>query len=87
MAKRIFILTRIKPNGFEVDRSVILNNSILMQAMILQQSLNASGMRWRNLVFDFIDHTRFGLGGDQTYRVTLAKLLTGGNDFNWCERL
>jgi hypothetical protein len=82
-----FVLTRIKPNGFEIDRSVILNNSILMHTMILQEGMNASGMRWRSIVFDFLSQVRLGLGGDNIYRATLAKLLAAGPDFPWCERL
>jgi hypothetical protein len=81
------VLTRIKPDGFEIDRSVILNNSIMIHTMILQQGMNASGMRWRNIVFDFLSQVRLGLGGDKTYGATLAKLFAAGPDFQWCERL
>ena len=81
------VLTGINPDGYEVDRSVILNNSILIHTMILQQGMNASGMRWRNIVFDFVDQVRLGLGGDKTYGDTLARLLSAGPDFSWCERL
>ncbi len=80
------VLTGIRPDGFDLDRSTILNNSILMHAMILQQGLNASRMLWRHLVYDFIDHVRLGLGGDRSYLVTFAKLIAAGPEFSWCER-
>lgn len=82
-----FVLTGIKPTGFDIDRSVILSNSILMQTMILQEGMNASGMRWRKIVYDFLSHVRLGLGGDKLYGDTLARLLVAGPDFPWCERL
>lgn len=83
----LFILTGIKPNGFEIDRSIILNNSILMHTMILQEGMNASGMRWRRVVYDFLGQVRLGLGGDKTYVDTLPKLFAAGPEFSWCERM
>jgi hypothetical protein len=85
--EEFYVLTRMKPDGFEVDRRVILNNAILLHTLLLQDGLNASGMRWRNLVFDFIAHARLGLGGDREYGLTFAKLAKAGADFKWSERL
>lgn len=81
------VLTHVKPEGLEMDRRVILNNSVLIHTMILQEGLNVSGMRWRVLVFDFISNARLGLAGDKTYRETMVKLVAAGPGVRWCERL
>lgn len=50
--------------------------------MIVQTGMNAATIRWRNIVYDFLEELRAFLGGDQVaYKVTFLKLssaLQGG---------
>jgi hypothetical protein len=43
--------------------------------MIVQTGMNAATIRWRNVVYDFLEELRAFLGADQeAYKVTFLKL-------------
>jgi hypothetical protein len=80
-------LTGLKPPEEPPDNRVVLHNSILVQTVLLQEGLNASTFRWRNLIYDFVDAARRALTGElQTYRVVFAKIGNAGQKTAWSER-
>jgi hypothetical protein len=54
-----------------------LSNTLLVATMIVQTGMNATTLRWRRIVYDFLEELRAFLGADQeVYKVTFLKLGT-----------
>jgi len=63
---------------------IVLQNSVLTQLILTQEGLNASAIRWRAIVYDFLDECRKALGSDSTtYKTTLKKLIKVGPEWEW----
>jgi hypothetical protein len=64
------------------DQRVVLSNTLLVATMIVQSGMNAATIRWRTIVYDFLEELRDSLGANQdAYKVTFLKLgnaLQGG---------
>jgi hypothetical protein len=59
------------------DQRVVLSNTLLVVTMIVQTGMNATTLRWRRVVYDFLDELREFLGtGQEAYKVTFLKLGT-----------
>jgi len=84
--EEFLILTGFNPQGYGVDRRLLLSNSVLLHTMVLQQGLSASGLKWRTILFDFLGHVRAALGGDKEFRRSFAKIASAGPDFQWCQQ-
>jgi uncharacterized protein DUF5677 len=68
------------------DATGILQNATFAQLYLIQTGLNASSLRWRAILYDFIDHCLSALKNyNQNYRFTLAKITNFERDFQWCE--
>jgi hypothetical protein len=68
------------------DQRVVINNSILIQTMLLQEGLNTSKYQWRRIVYKFIEQCRFSLDtGSEEHLKTLDTLLRAGPEFAWCK--
>jgi len=58
-----------------VPDATVVRNSILVQSMLVQEALNVSKMRWRAIVYDFLDQIRLFLGtGDPQFQLTMIKI-------------
>lgn len=68
------------------DPTVIIN-SILVQSMLIQEGLNASSLKWRAIVYNYLDQLRTFLGDRQNLEFgnTLNKIVKNWPDFNLCE--
>ena len=51
-----FSITKTEPHPNFPDQRAVVNNSLLTGCMVVQEALNQSSFRWRNVVYDFIDH-------------------------------
>jgi hypothetical protein len=72
---------------FTLPDATVVKNSILIQSMLVQQALNVSEMRWRAVVYDFLDQIReFLRTGDQHFEVTMYKIGISWPNFQLCER-
>ena len=64
----------------------VVKNSILIRSMLVQEALNVSEMRWRDIMYDFLDQIRLFLGsGDPQLRLTLCKIGRACPDSQLCE--
>lgn len=64
--------------------NLIIQNSILVQVLLIQEGLNASELRWRKIVYDFLDECLHALAGrEQKHQDILSKLVAAGPDFDW----
>jgi hypothetical protein len=53
----------------------VVKNSILVQSLLMQEGLNASTLRWRAIVYDFIEQVRrFPGDGNPDFRLTLYRI-------------
>ena len=57
-----FRITRLEPAPAFPDWRVVLNNSVLVATMTLQEALNASTLSWRRVVYDSVSGIREFLG-------------------------
>lgn len=69
-----------------LDPRMIINNSILIQSLILQEGLNASRYHWRAIIYNFIDQCRKSLGSNEKEHIKiLGDLIKAGFEFEWCQ--
>lgn len=55
--------------------SVVVKNSILAVTMVFQEALNASDLRWRPILFDFLDQVRESVeDASQDYGLSFLKI-------------
>jgi len=70
-----YTITKLKSDIDFPSRITVLNNSILVVTMLLQDSMYLTNFRWRPVVLDFINDIRKFLSqGDLTYRHTFKKI-------------
>ncbi|MBQ4834716.1 hypothetical protein J8L70_15950 [Pseudoalteromonas sp. MMG010] len=68
-------ITGIPTNEEFPDQITLLHNSILVVTLIIQNVLNYSSPKWRNIMWDFIEQLRFSLNdGNKNYGVTFIKI-------------
>lgn len=66
--------------------ATVMSNTILAQSMLVQEALNVSRMRWRAIVYDFLDQIRaFPETGDRQFELTMYKIGRAWPDFQLCE--
>jgi hypothetical protein len=66
--------------------ATVVRNSILVQSMLVQEALNVSCLRWRAIVYDFMDQIRRFLDtGDQRFQVTMYKIGCSWPALQLCE--
>jgi hypothetical protein len=81
-----FMALTSPPHATTPPDATVVRNSILVQSMLIQVALNISGMRWRVIVYDFLDQIRTFLGkGDPRFHETLFKIGQAWPDFQLCE--
>lgn len=74
------------PHALTPPDATVVRNSILVQSMLVQEALNVSRMRWRAIVYDFLDQIRVFLGtGDPQFDVTFHKIGRAWPDVQLCE--
>jgi hypothetical protein len=74
---RDFYTTRLPVPWEYPDQRVVLSNTLLVVTMIVQTGMNATTLRWRSVVYDFLEEVRAFLGaGQEVYKVTFLKLGT-----------
>lgn len=74
------------PHDQSLPDATVVRNSILAQSMLVQEALNVSRMRWRAIVYDFLDHIRVFLGtGSPQFHVTFYKIGTAWPGMDLCE--
>ena len=61
----------------------VIRNSLLAQSMLIQEGLNASSMKWRAIVYDFLDQILkyLGDGNNLEHELTLYKMGANWPDF------
>lgn len=74
------------PHALALPDATVVRNSILVQSMLVQEALNVSKLRWRAIVYDFLDQIRVFLGtGDPQFHMTFYKIGLAWQEFHLCE--
>ena len=70
-----YSITKLKSDIDFPSQITVLNNSILIVTMLLQDSMDFAPLSWRSVLWDFIDDIRQFLSqGDLAYQNTFIKL-------------
>ena len=65
--------------------ATVVRNSLVFQSMLVQEALNVSAMKWRAIVYDFLDQVnRFAGEGSPDLHLTFYKIGKAGPDFELC---
>ena len=81
-----FRVTSTKPPLAFPDHRAVMNNSLLIGCMIVQEGLNQSSLRWRNVAYDFLDHLiAYIRDGRPDYVTTFGKITRIAYDMDLCE--
>jgi len=76
----------VHKSWLKFDQRVVLNNSLLIQTLLMQEGLNASKFQWRAIVYKFIEQCRHSLEtGSEEHFDTLITLIGAGPEFVWCK--
>jgi hypothetical protein len=66
--------------------ATVVRNTLLAQSMLMQEGLNASSLRWRAIVYTFIEQIRgFLKNGNQDFGLTLYKIGKVWPEWELCE--
>src|ERR1019366_3085415 len=64
----------------------VVQNSILVQSLLIQEGLNASTMRWRRIAFHFVEQVRkFAGDGNPAFHLTLYRMTKDWPAFELCQ--
>ena len=76
------------PHRLTLPDPTVVRNSTLIQTMLVQEALNVSNMRWRAVVYDFLDQIRgFLRTGDLKFELTMYKIGQSWQTSPLCEPL
>ncbi|MFC2019211.1 DUF5677 domain-containing protein [Chloroflexota bacterium] len=65
----------------------VLRNSLIVQTMLIGEGMNGTTVRWRKIVYDFLDQLLHSLkDGNIQYAETFYKIGKAYPDFNLCEK-
>lgn len=74
------------PRSLALPDPTVIANTILVQSMLVQEGLNVSRLRWRAIVYDFLDQIRtFPESGDRKFQLTMYEIGSAWPDFELCE--
>jgi hypothetical protein len=81
-----FTITGLEPAPNFPDQRSVLNNTILVGCLIVNEGLNKSNFKWRSIVYEFVDRLMEHLEtGSQEYHETLRKIVMAGPKFSLCK--
>jgi hypothetical protein len=68
-------ITGLEPAPEFPDEKVVLSNTVLVSTMLTQSAMNTSALRWRRIVYEFLEAVREHLAsGEDTYKAIFVKL-------------
>jgi hypothetical protein len=80
-------LTKLAEPRNSGEPRLVINNSCLAMAVLLNEGLNISSFSWRRIVFNFIsDYTAFLRTGSKKYLRTFYKIGSQGPNFELCKK-
>ena len=78
-------VTNTEPPNF-LDHRAVINNSLLIGCMIVQEGLNQSSFRWHRVAYDFLDHLIAHIrDGRPDYIATFGKITRIAHRTDLCE--
>jgi hypothetical protein len=81
-----FLALVVGPGPQPTLDSTVVKNSILVQCVLVRESINVSSMRWRNFVWDFLDQIIEFIGtGNVEYQTTMLKIINAWPSSELCE--
>ena len=81
-------ITNLEPSPRFPSHISVINNSILIASLILQDALNFSSFQWRSILWTYIDEVRnLLINGDKSYQLSFLKLANLFNSETLCERI
>jgi len=68
------------------DHRAVINNSLLIGCMVVQEGLNQSSFKWRSVAYDFLDHLIAHIrDGRPDYIATFGKITQIAHEMDLCE--
>ena len=68
------------------DKRVVLQNSVIVQVLLIQRGLGAANVLWRSFVNDFIEEfLSLVESGDPHHLLNAQRILSYPTDISWCE--
>jgi hypothetical protein len=81
-----YTITKLEPAPNFPSNITVISNTILTSSMILQDAINHSSLRWRRILWDFLDEVRRLLdNGDTSYQLSFLKLVRLFESDGLCE--
>lgn len=78
--------TNIERKELFIDQKGVINNSILVVILLIQEGLNSSNFVWRRLLYDFLDDVfSFLKTGSKDYLSSFVKICKLGPDIDLCK--
>jgi hypothetical protein len=66
---------------------IVLRNTLIVQTMLIQEGMNGTKVRWRKIVYDFLDQIRLSVeDGNILYAETFYRIGKAYPDFSLCEK-
>ena len=82
-----FKLTKLSGRKFFIDPKLVINNSCVVVALLINEGLSDSNLAWRRLVFDFISYfIDFLKSGSEEYKVSFYKIGSLYPDTDLCKK-
>jgi len=76
------------PHEQQLPDPTVIRNSILVQTLLTQEALNASTLRWRAIVYNFLDELRTYLDdGSPQFHETFYRMAKAWPGFELCEAM
>jgi hypothetical protein len=74
------------PHNQNKPEPTVVRNTLLAQSMLMQEALNSSSLRWRGIVYTFIEEIRsFLQSGSQDFGMTFLKIGKVWPEWELCE--
>ena len=79
--------TKLSGRIFFIDQKVVINNSCIVVALVINEGLRYSNLVWRRLTFDFLKNfIDFLRSGSKKYQITFRKIVSLGPNVDLCKK-
>jgi len=79
--------TKLSGKNYFVDQRLVINNSCIATALLINDGLSYSNLSWRAIIFDFLEYfLDFFKSGSKKYLISFYKIGKLGPDVDLCRK-